>query len=130
MTDDDKKIITLDLVVGYQVYLAAMNSMLERIKENVEYQKSNRPPEEIANLMATETFAYLQGLLPGMAIGEATSLFAAVIGLAFAAHLKDGVLEMAQVENLEACFVVALEEAIPRALKAFKAFEDQKPKVH
>jgi len=123
---ETKKI--LDLEVGEQAYIQAMRLMLHRIQTNELYSQSQKSPEELANLMITSTFTYIQGLLPDMSITEATSLFASVIGLAVAGYMHEGKLSPGQVNEITACFAVALDESIPRALQGFKALEQQQKK--
>ena len=99
---DEERYLPLDLLRGEVNYSQGMQSILNKVK--IAYPVKGGDPRKVANMLITETFQYIDGLLPGIDLRESAALFGAVMGLGIAGHISDG---------------VATEEAIPELVEAF-----------
>jgi hypothetical protein len=117
--------LALDLDRGNAAYVNAMQTILGKIR------MAGYPgdPRRVANMLITETFQYMDGLLPGVDLAESASLFGAVMGLALAGHIDDGKADAESAVYLTEMFHQSFVNTIPNGIKLVQEAKKQAESV-
>lgn len=111
---DEERYLELDLLRGEVCYSEAMQAILGKVKLSY---GSKADPRKIANLLITEMYQYLDGILPGIDLRESAALFGAVMGVGLAGHLTNGTITEAVIPELVEAFTSSFINTVPSAVE-------------
>lgn len=103
---------------GEEQYSLALQSLLDKIKQDETLCSPGTSPELIAQKMIDVIANFIANLMPNNCLNanESAAIFGAVLGGVMGIHIEEDQASLEDVEKLVDCFYVALREATVKGI--------------